>query len=157
LYAKVGMPDAGHAYNAWLQELPDPISKVTWDNYACLSPATAARLNVSDGDVLRLETTTGTGPALVLELPAFVQPGMHDRPVAVAVGYGSVLSKRFADVGPPWLQAKPTVGTDGMVGINAASLLNWVEGNLRLTRDGMRLTKTGDQYPLATTQGFYEI
>jgi molybdopterin-containing oxidoreductase family iron-sulfur binding subunit len=157
LYAKVGMPDAGHAYNAWLQELPDPISKVTWDNYACLSPATAARLNVTDGDVVRLETTAGSGPAVVLELPAFVQPGMHDQAVAVALGYGSVLSKRFADVGPSWLQAKPTVGPDGMVGKNAASLLSWVERNLRLTRDGIRLTKTGAQYPLATTQGYYEI
>ncbi len=47
LYSKVGMPDASHAYNPWLHELPDPISKVTWDNYACLSPATAARLGVS--------------------------------------------------------------------------------------------------------------
>ena len=56
LYSKVGMPDASHAYNPWLHELPDPISKVTWDNYACLSPTAAGRLGVSDGDVVRLET-----------------------------------------------------------------------------------------------------
>ena len=74
LYAKVGMPDAGHAYNPWLQELPDPISKVSWDNYACISPANATRLGIRDGDVVRLEAAG----AVVLELPAFVQPGLHD-------------------------------------------------------------------------------
>src|SRR5262249_27258370 len=55
LYRPVGLRSGSHAYNPWLQELPDPISKVTWDNYASLSPAAAANLGVSDGDVIRLE------------------------------------------------------------------------------------------------------
>src|SRR5262249_6824850 len=46
LYPKVGMRDGRHAYNPWLHELPDPISKVAWDNYVCLSPATATELEV---------------------------------------------------------------------------------------------------------------
>jgi molybdopterin-containing oxidoreductase family iron-sulfur binding subunit len=152
LYSKIGMPDAGHAYNPWLHELPDPISKVTWDNYASLSPATAAALGVSDGDVVRLDAGEKT-----LELPAFVQPGLHDRIVAVALGYGSVLSKRFANIGPQWLQARPTVGADGMVGKNAAPLLLWSKGVLRFVREGVRLTRTGAQHPLASTQGYYKI
>ena len=41
-YAKVGLLDGKHAYNPWLQELPDPVSKVTWDNYACIGPGAAA-------------------------------------------------------------------------------------------------------------------
>jgi molybdopterin-containing oxidoreductase family iron-sulfur binding subunit len=155
LYSKVGMPDASHAYNPWLHELPDPITKVTWDNYASLSPAAAARLGVADGDVVRLEIAgqrSGT-----LELPAFVQPGQHDQVVAVALGYGSVLSRRFANIGPNWLQAGPTVGPDGLVGQNAAGLLDWVDGSLRFTRDGVRLTRTDGQHPLASTQGYYQI
>ena len=72
LYSKVGMPDAGHAYNPWLHELPDPITKVTWDNYAGLSPATARLLGVRDGDVVRLEAPEAGGGSRVLELPAFV-------------------------------------------------------------------------------------
>jgi molybdopterin-containing oxidoreductase family iron-sulfur binding subunit len=157
LYSKVGMPDASHAYNPWLHELPDPISKVTWDNYACLSPATAAGLGVEDGDVVRLETpAAGQGPG-ALELPAFVQPGLHDQVVAVALGYGSTLSRRFANIGPAWLQARPTVGPDGLVGKNAASLLTLAEGNLRFTLDGVRLTKTGARHPLASTQSYYKI
>lgn len=157
LYSKVGMPDANHAYNAWLHELPDPISKVTWDNYACLSPTVAGRLGVSDGDVVRMETAGAGGSTFALELPVFVQPGQHDQVIAVALGYGSVLSKRFANIGPPWLKARPTVGPDGMVGKNAAPLLAWVEGALRFAQDSVRLTKTGGQYPLATTQSFYHI
>jgi molybdopterin-containing oxidoreductase family iron-sulfur binding subunit len=157
LYSKVGMPDAGHAYNPWLQELPDPISKVTWDNYACLSPATAAGLGVGDGDVVRLETPGAGNQRATLELPVFVQPGMHDQVVAVALGYGSVLSQRFANIGPPWLQAGPTVGPDGLIGKNAAPLLSWVEGSLRYMLGGVALTRTGERHPLASTQGYYQI
>src|SRR4029077_15359351 len=43
LYPKVGMLDGRHGHNAWLHELPDPVTKVTWDNYACFSPDAAQR------------------------------------------------------------------------------------------------------------------
>jgi molybdopterin-containing oxidoreductase family iron-sulfur binding subunit len=148
LHPKVGLPDGSHAYNPWLQELPDPISKATWDNYACLSPAAAAQLGVGEGDVVRVEVRDGA-----LELPVLVQPGQHDRVVAVALGYGSVLSERFAGIGPAWLEARPTVGENGRVGQNAAALLAWEGGTLRTTRAGVELTKTGKKHPLASTQG----
>jgi molybdopterin-containing oxidoreductase family iron-sulfur binding subunit len=157
LDAKVGMPDAGHAYNPWLHELPDPLSKVAWDNYACLSPATARQLEVQDGDVVRLEAPVPGGGSRVLELPAFVQPGQHDQVVAVALGYGSRLSERFADIGPPWLEARPTVGENGMVGQNAAPLLTWADGSLQRHRDGVRLTKTDRKHPLASTQDYHRV
>lgn len=155
LYSKVGLPDASHAYNPWLQELPDTITKVTWDNYACLSPATAASLAITNGDVVRLET--GAGGDQPLELPAFIQPGQHDRVVGVALGYGSVLSQRFANIGPAWLQARPTVGLDGLVGKNASPLLKWSEGSLCFSRDNLQLTKTGGNHPLASTQDYYHV
>ncbi|HVA50483.1 MAG TPA: 4Fe-4S dicluster domain-containing protein [Pirellulales bacterium] len=154
LYSKVGMPDASHAYNPWLHELPDPVSKITWDNYACLSPATAAGLGMTSGDVVRLEAPTADGRPTVLELPVLVQPGQHDGVVAVALGYGSRLSQRFAKIGPEWLQARPTVGADGLVGKNAAAMLTWVEGNLRWLREGVRLTKTGETHALAASQDY---
>jgi molybdopterin-containing oxidoreductase family iron-sulfur binding subunit len=157
LYSKVGIPDAGHAYNAWLHELPDPISKVTWDNYACLSPAAAERLGVKDGDVVRLEAAQTGGATQVLELPAFIQPGQHDQVVAVALGYGSALSQRFAQIGPAWIEARPTVGAVGMVGRNAAPLLTWSEGNLHHVREGVRLSKTGGHHDLASTQSYHRL
>jgi molybdopterin-containing oxidoreductase family iron-sulfur binding subunit len=158
LYSKVAMPDASHAYNPWLQELPDPISKVCWDNYACVSPATATRLGIRDGDVVRLEGLGESGAAgTSLELPVFVQPGLHGQAVAVALGYGSQLSARFADIGPRWLEGGPTVGPNGLVGQNAALWLTWVGGSLRFSRDGARITKAGRQHPLASTQGYDRI
>jgi len=152
LYPKVGLPDASHAYNPWLQELPDPISKVTWDNYACLAPATASRLGLADGDVVRITPSDADGPGGALELPIRVQPGQHERVVAVALGYGSVLSERFARIGPPWLEARSTVGENGRVGQNAAALLAWDGGTLRYARPAGELIKTGRQHLLAATQ-----
>src|SRR6266700_5698663 len=48
LYPSIAMLEGRQAYNPWLHELPDPITKITWDNYASLSPAAAASLGVSD-------------------------------------------------------------------------------------------------------------
>jgi molybdopterin-containing oxidoreductase family iron-sulfur binding subunit len=157
LYPKVGMPDGSHAYNPWLQELPDPISKVTWDNYACLSPAAAEELGLSAGDVVRLEVPDHKGQARALELPVLVQPGQHDRVVAVALGYGSLSSERFAHIGPPWLEARPTVGENGLVGQNAAPLLTWENSTLRYVRSGVKLTRTGNKHPLASTQDHHSL
>ena len=47
--------------------------------------------------------------------------------------------KRFAAIGPPWLEAQPTVGENGRVGVNAAPLLAWRDGALQPARDGVRL------------------
>jgi molybdopterin-containing oxidoreductase family iron-sulfur binding subunit len=154
LYTKIGIPDASHAYNPWLLELPDPISKVAWDNYACVSPAAAARLGLTDGDVVRLETRDTADQPVALELPVLVQRGQHDQVVAVALGYGSRLSERFARIGPQWYQAGPTPGSDGRVGKNAAELLTWVKGRLQAARGGVHLTKTGERRRLAMSQSY---
>jgi molybdopterin-containing oxidoreductase family iron-sulfur binding subunit len=157
LYSKAGLPDGSHAYNPWLQELPDPISKATWDNYACLSPAAAAELGVREGDVVRVAVSDRDGRAGALELPVLVQQGQHDRVVAVALGYGAILSERFAGIGPPWLEARPTVGENGLVGQNAAALLAWEGGTLRHTRSGVEVTRTGKTHPLAVTQTYHTL
>ena len=124
LYSKLGMPSSMHAYNPWLHELPDPISKAVWDNYACLSPAAAERLGVEQGDVVRV---SGSGTQAV-DLPVLLQAGQHDDVVAVAMGYGSELSRRFANLGPQWLERRPTVGENGVVGVDAIPLLQLRSG-----------------------------
>ncbi|HWP84143.1 MAG TPA: TAT-variant-translocated molybdopterin oxidoreductase, partial [Terriglobia bacterium] len=154
LYPKAGMLSGAQAGNPWLQELPDPISKVAWDNYACLSPATAQRLGISDGDVVAISAGNAAGR---LELPAFLQPGQHDQVVAIALGYGRIESERFAKVGPEWLEGKPTVGEDGRVGKNAAGLLQWSGGLLRTAGVAVSIAKTGRRHPLACTQDFHTL
>jgi Fe-S-cluster-containing dehydrogenase component len=152
LYAKPALLEGRRAYNPWLQELPDPISKVAWDNYACLSPDAAAKLGVNTGDVIRIDCGGQT-----LEAPALIQPGQHDNTVAVALGYGSKLSSRFATVGPQWLQALPTLNEHGVVGVNAAPLLRFEQGLLKYARDGVRLSKTERRAALACTQEHHTV
>lgn len=155
LYPKVGILDGRHADNPWLQELPDPITKVTWDNYACLSPAAAAEMHVREGDVVRLGSglTKGNDPK-ELELPVVVQPGQHDRVVAVALGYGSKATERFAGMGPRWLEGKATVGETGRVGVSAAPWLQLAEGALQYWRAPVKLQQGGKHLTLASTQTY---
>ena len=111
LYESVALRDGRHANNPWLQELPDPISKTTWGNYAAVAPAMATKLNLKDGDVVRLKTETGQ-----IELPVFIQPGQEPRTISVAMGYGR------------W-----QVGRAGQnVGVNAYHLVSAQSGHRRL-------------------------
>ncbi|MCC7243210.1 MAG: 4Fe-4S dicluster domain-containing protein, partial [Acidobacteria bacterium] len=157
LYPKVAMLDGRGAQNPWLHELPDPISKVTWDNYACLSPAAAARLGVIEGDVVRVETGAEGGQVSAIDLPVYLQPGQHDTVVAIALGYGRMGTERFATVGPQWFEARPTVGDDGRVGRNVAPFARWSGGTLRHSGAPARLSKTGRRRALAVTQSHHSI
>ena len=157
LHANVGMPDGSHAYNPWLQELPDPLSKVTWDNYASISPKTAAESGIEEGDIVRLQIAGGVHDGGALDLPVYIQVGQNDQVVAVALGYGRVASSRFGDIGPEWLEAKPTLGDDGRVGKNAALLLGWDATTLCYVRSGLEISKTGVKRPLASTQAHYAL
>ncbi|MCC6861208.1 MAG: TAT-variant-translocated molybdopterin oxidoreductase [Bryobacterales bacterium] len=153
LYPKAGMLDGRHAYNPWLHELPDPITKITWDNYACLAPAAAAKLGVAEGDVVRIE-----GGPVSVELPAVLQPGQDERTVAVALGYGRKASARFAKVGPAWLDSRgASVGANGLVGTNCAGLLAFDGASLRYSRAGIRIVRTGRRQALAATQDHHTL
>jgi molybdopterin-containing oxidoreductase family iron-sulfur binding subunit len=153
LYPKAAMLDGRHAYNPWLHELPDPVSKVAWDNYACLAPATAERLSLEQGQLIRIEAPG----APALELPVFIQPGQHESVIAVALGYGSRLSARFAGIGPRWLHARPSVGEAGVVGVNAAPLLQLAAGALQSWRADVRLTPLARRHDLASTQHHHSL
>jgi len=92
LYSKVSIGDGSAANNSWMQELPDPISKIVWDNYVCVSIATAEKLHLKESSVVELKV----GDKKV-ELPVHIQPGLHDDVLAVAVGYGRTKAGRVAD------------------------------------------------------------
>lgn len=86
LFASVGMRDGAAANNPWLQELPDPVTKITWDNGALMAPKTAAALGINEGQWVALVPGNGQGSAV--ELPVIVQPGQHPQTISVALGYG---------------------------------------------------------------------
>jgi molybdopterin-containing oxidoreductase family iron-sulfur binding subunit len=75
--------DGRFANNGWLQETPDPITKITWDNAACVSPVDAKRLEVSHGDVVELTSGSNT-----VALPVYVVPGQATGTIGAAMGYG---------------------------------------------------------------------
>jgi len=81
--------DGRFANNGWLQELPKPITKLTWDNAAILSPATAHRLNAATGDMVQLSYQGRT-----LRAPVFIQPGHIDGAVTLHLGYGRTKAGR---------------------------------------------------------------
>src|SRR5215471_1510995 len=89
LYEKVGIRDGAHAGNPWLQELPDPITKVTWVNYASISPGLARKQGIEEERVLRVSRGASS-----IELPAHIQPGQHDEVIAIAVGYGRAIANK---------------------------------------------------------------
>ncbi len=75
--------DGRFANNGWLQEAPDPMTKLTWDNAALMSPATARALGVESGDLIVIARE-----GREVEMPVWVQPGHADYSISLALGYG---------------------------------------------------------------------
>jgi Fe-S-cluster-containing dehydrogenase component len=136
LFESVAMRDGSNANNPWLLELPDPITKVSWDNVALIAPSTAGKLGLRDGDVVALAAATGT-----VELPVFTQPGQHAHTISVAVGYG---------------RRKVGKAGDG-VGANAFPLAPVVRGARRMWAVGATLTRTGRRTKLAEAQRHFSM
>lgn len=120
--------DGRYANNGWLQELPDPVTKLTWDNAALISPATAKKLGVETGDILKLSIADSSVEIAALELP-----GHADDSISVAVGYG-----------------RTKVGSVGrQVGVDIYPLIGSDSPRFRA---GVSAVKTGRKYALAVTQ-----
>jgi molybdopterin-containing oxidoreductase family iron-sulfur binding subunit len=119
--------DGRFANNGWLQELPKPLTKLTWDNAAMVSPATAQRLQVGNGDVVKLKVEEGE-----VRAPIWVMPGQPDNSVTLHLGYGR---RRAGHLGTG-------------IGVNAYAL--------RTSRQpwaaSTQIEKTGEHYWLAATQ-----
>jgi len=126
--------DGRFANNGWLQEAPKPVSKLTWDNSAQMSPATAAKQGFSNGDVVQIAIRDHS-----LEAPVWIMPGHADNSITLHLGYGRRRAGRL--------------GTG--VGFNASTLQfaswpwiaveEWIPTRLKIN-------KTGKAYPLAATQ-----
>jgi MoCo/4Fe-4S cofactor protein with predicted Tat translocation signal len=87
-YESVAISDGSSANNPWLQELPDPIAKISWDNFAAVPVKWAEENGVVNESVI---TING------VELPVFVQPGQAVGTISVALGYGREISGKVGD------------------------------------------------------------
>jgi MoCo/4Fe-4S cofactor protein with predicted Tat translocation signal len=93
LYTKVGMGDGQQANNPWLQEFPDPITRVSWDNYVTMSKADAEangfkNWNVANGGLNGSYATIKVGNTTLENVPVVIQPGQAKGTLGLAFGYG---------------------------------------------------------------------
>ncbi|MEO8861809.1 MAG: TAT-variant-translocated molybdopterin oxidoreductase [Ginsengibacter sp.] len=154
LYQKVSIGTGSRANNAWLQELSDPISKATWDNYAMISPQMGKSLfgvdifNRHDMDKYEVHpdkpvikvTTNGK----TINIPILIMPGIHPNVIAMAVGYGrqSINKDRTVEfIG---------AAANG-VGVNVFPLAVY-NGSAVIYSAPVTIEKTGDTYPIAQSQ-----
>jgi molybdopterin-containing oxidoreductase family iron-sulfur binding subunit len=119
--------DGSFANNAWLQEVPKPLTKLTWDNAALVSPATAHKLGVTNGDVVKV-----SGEGQPVEAPIWITPGHADNSLTLHLGYGR---RRAGQVGTG-------------KGFNAYLLSTTENPWIR----GANIEKTNKTYQLVTTQ-----
>lgn len=117
-----------HSNNPWLQELPDPISRVTWDNYASISPRLAKEMNLKTGDIINI--------ADKIEIPVVEQPGQAYGVVSVSLNYGRTLAGKVAEE----------------VGVDVYPFLNKQNNNIQYFHTDINISKTGKKVTLAQTQ-----
>jgi MoCo/4Fe-4S cofactor protein with predicted Tat translocation signal len=125
--------DGRFANNGWLQELPKAITKLTWDNAALISPATAERLGLANEDVVELRYAGRS-----VHAPVWISPGHAADSVTVHLGYGRTRTGK--------------VGSGA--GFNAYALRI---GATPWCGTGLELRKTGARYPLASTQHHHSM
>ncbi|HEY4101682.1 MAG TPA: 4Fe-4S dicluster domain-containing protein [Gemmatimonadales bacterium] len=124
--------DGRFAGNAWLQELPGPATRLTWDNAALMSPATADRFQVASGDVIALQNGTGT-----VDAPVLVTPGHADGAISLELGYGRTGAGLV----------RQQIGCDATaLRTSSASFI-----------EPVTVRRTGQRHDLATTQDHWSI
>ncbi len=123
--------DGRFANNGWLQELPHPVSKITWDNYAAISHSTAKALNLQNDDLV--EVSIGERKLII---PVFIQAGNADDTISIELGYGREFSGIVASG----------------VGFNANTLLSSESDLSQWIYTNASIRKAGGKYSLASTQ-----
>ncbi|MEQ1675751.1 MAG: TAT-variant-translocated molybdopterin oxidoreductase [Chitinophagaceae bacterium] len=141
LYQKVSMGTGSQAGNPWLQELPDPVSKATWDNYALISIPKAKELGIKlDNDYEyypqkpTIELTVGKNK---IKIPVLVFPGMNADTIAIAVGYGRNEAMGVTAAG---------------VGVNVYPLASFNGTTVDYQVTGATTTNLKESYKIAQTQ-----
>ena len=136
VYPSPRFGDGTHANRPWLQELPDPVSKVMWHSVAEMNPATAKRLGLRWGDVVSVASGAGA-----VEVPVWIYPGIREDVVAIAMGGGHTDYGQFANGN----------------GVNPVDLLSAAtddgSGTLALVSTRVTVTATGAWRRLASTEG----
>lgn len=132
LYESIALGEGRQANNPWLQELPDPVTRICWDNYASISPKQATELDLHDSDVINLNG---------VELPVHIQPGQCYGTIGIALGYGRSVCGKVGDG----------------IGIDVWPMLSAKDGNTITTLHTNKIVKTGSIYSFAQTQTHHSM
>ncbi len=164
LTGSYSMDDGRYANNGWLQELPDPITKLTWDNAALMSPGFAKRLGVATGDLVQI-TITAKSAALEsikreLVIAALVSPGHADNSITIPLGYARKMPQFYElPYAGGALKQRPGIaeqsGFNGYFLRTAANPYFAVAGAPGI--ESVRVTKVGRTYPFSITQEHFSI
>ncbi len=141
LYQKVSIGDGSQANNPWLQEMPDPVTKSTWDNYLTMSQVDAREmgLKMKEGNTEVLNLTVN---GETMAVPVLIQPGQAVGTLGLALGYGRTKAGRVAGN-----------GDENMVGVNAYPLITRLDGaNSYSVFAGVSVERTKESYKIAQTQ-----
>jgi MoCo/4Fe-4S cofactor protein with predicted Tat translocation signal len=164
LTASYAMDDGRYANNGWLQELPDPITKLTWDNAALISPGFAKALGVRTGDLVQIiitEKGAATEPIKrELVIAALVSPGHADNSITVPLGYARKMPE-FYELPYAGGALKERPGITGQSGFNGYLLRTAANPHFAVAGssgiDNVQVKKVGRTYPLSITQEHFSI
>ncbi len=133
LYESIAIGNGKYANNPWLQELPDPVAKISWDNFAAVPVAYAEANGLKNEDVIRVNG---------MELPVFVQPGQAKDTISVALGYGREIAGKVGD----------------HTGKNLYPFVGEEDGNRKYFISAAKVDKVPDKtYNLAISQTHYSM
>jgi molybdopterin-containing oxidoreductase family iron-sulfur binding subunit len=138
IYQKTGAGTGNQANNPWLQELPDPITKVTWDNYVLMNPEEMKEKGFNtlmgqeqESDVVEIKSANST-----IQLPVVAQPGIPKGVIAIALGYGRTAAGKTANG----------------IGANAFSFVTFNDNTFQYNASGITVSESKAKYHIAATQ-----
>ncbi len=138
IYQKTGAGTGNQANNPWLQELPDPITKVTWDNYVLMNPEEMKEKGFNtlmgqeqESDVVEIKSGTTS-----VQLPVVAQPGIPKGVIAIALGYGRTASGKTANG----------------IGANAFPFVTFNDNTFQYNASGITVSESKAKYHIAATQ-----
>ena len=137
LSENIAIGNGKEANNPWLQELPDPISKVCWDNYASISPINALNYSLENGDTVIILSNSNKA----IEMPVLIQPGQAEDTISLALGYGRENAGKVGN----------------KVGKNVFQFGHFKYGNNQFNRKGNKIIKTNKKHLLALTQTHHSM
>lgn len=154
--------DGRHANNPWLLELPCPVSKLSWDNAAFISPTTAKELSLETGDMVRLSKDG----ALPIEVAVFVLPGQGDNTIGLTLGWGQQDAGRYGSKHGFAVEALRTTDTMGFAnGVRLQKLNDGEKAQIasrfkdlgKASEDGPVLGHIGPTGPFDVVSGLYRF